>query len=223
MQTGPERKLAADERQLIEAVLHAVNPHRVNPEARGPGGEARYEFTAADTWAKADEAMVRVAKKWLAPRPVERTREPKNSPQLRAAMTKAMKAGDDGGLHAYWFSERARMRECLQLLAQGKRVPDGYKEDIESTYEALAAIEPTVRWPRNGNAEFHHQLRFKDVSGAMAYVVLRLSQLSPRGKATYTLGCCGDRKCQKLFLQPPKGRPQRFCSSQCRNRTRKPA
>jgi hypothetical protein len=131
--------------------------------------------------------------------------------KLDVAIGEDAEAGSDGGLRKHWSAARRTMRKCLRSLATTGRVPSRYQQELESAYEAFAGVEPRVGWA-HGRAVLRFPARFTDVEGALAHVVLRLSQL---GK--HALGYCGE--CQTLWLRRAGGRLTReFCTDRCRNR-----
>jgi len=113
----------------------------------------------------------------------------------------------------YWKDEFAMLRESLKGVARTGRLA-GSIEDLVSTFEAFVEVTPVVDVSANP-ASIRLPMRFQSASGAAAFVVLRLAELSAEEPAVL---CCEECETFALILPSVGSRMSRFCSTTCRNR-----
>jgi hypothetical protein len=141
------------------------------------------------------------------PAPIKATKWP---PELLAMLLKHAGAGFEE-----YDKEQIRVaREALTDLAHGKLLSDHHLHEFAENYEVDKVADRDVRI-RGRNVDFVNSVRFRSPTGAVAYALLRLVQLSAKEPAL--LRC---EECETFVLIEATGgrHMTKFCSPRCRNR-----
>lgn len=146
-----------------------------------------------------------------------------NTPSVRAedmapALAALLQQDAEGASefwHEYWQHDFTSLRQTLMAIARTGRIPAHAIDDLVATFEADVVVEPRVN-VRDGRAEIGEHLRFRNGMAAIAYSVLRLSQLGSARDPV--LVCCAECEVFELRLSTGGDKISRFCSPKCRNR-----
>jgi len=189
----PFGELPADERALIRSVLNALN--------RANNSE---DFAKLALHHKRHDARPRAR--------VDRTPIPD-------ALLREMEqdAGDPKNVtfwDQYWRDQINPLREALTAVAHGEKLSPNLTDELISTFDAFVVATPVVD-VSDGKISIRTPLRFKDATGAAAFAILRVAQLSVDEPAIL---CCEECGTFALILPSVGSRMSRFCSTTCRNR-----
>jgi hypothetical protein len=186
-------ELPENERALIRSVLNALNRAKT-------GGEA--------------DALALSHKHHRAAKHVERIDKTPIPDELLTEMEKdALDPEHAQFFDRYWQAEFAMLRDSLKSVARTGRLA-GPIDDLVSTFEAFVEVTPVVDVSTKP-ASIRLPMRFQNASGAAAFVILRLAQLSAEEPAIL---CCEECETFALILPSVGSRMSRFCSTKCRNR-----
>ncbi len=180
-------ELPKPEQDLIRSVLNAVNRNRPDLALNHPIDDARSK------------------------RPAFRLKD--LNPEEIEQFTLAGVEETVASWAQYDQEQMLGLRNSLLALANGKRLADDQLHDLAGTFEGGVTTDWQVRLSRSGAVSLVNRTRYKDPFAAIAYVVLRLAQLSDRKKA---LLCCDECKTLALVTKTRGNKSSRFCSHSCR-------
>lgn len=109
------------------------------------------------------------------------------------------------------------MRSVLVDLVRTRRLPErgGAFLALAATFMSDVFAGWQVSLSESGHAQIDLQLRFKSALGLIAFVILRLSEISAEARPLLQCAECGSFK---LVESTGGDKPERFCSTKCRNR-----
>jgi hypothetical protein len=136
----------------------------------------------------------------------------------RIGWTEATRAEEIQARYEVLFRQAAvEMHAVLTALVREGRLPErgGLFNGLAATFMSDVVPAWSVHLTESGNAELEMQLRFKSALGLIAYVILRLSEISAQKPA---LLICDECNQFKIIESTGGDVITRFCSKACRNR-----
>jgi hypothetical protein len=102
-----------------------------------------------------------------------------------------------------------------QLVRDGRPLPEPWFQQLVELFKSEVAPRWDIEPGKTGHAAISSRLSFNSALGLIAYVILRLSELSAQ---TPSLLQCSECDKFKIIESTGGDKISRFCSARCRNR-----